>query len=105
MRITHALPRGKRAFQENRERGNILSAQSLSFMSKIHAVSLSAGSRRCPLCGSEDVLRSHRRSVVEWVILPPLLLRPFRCRQCSARHIGFFFRRRREVETTAAVVK
>jgi hypothetical protein len=24
-----------------------------------------------------------------------LLLRPFRCRQCSARHLTFFFRRRR----------
>jgi hypothetical protein len=41
------------------------------------------------------VLRSHRKGVLEWIILPPLLLRPYRCRQCSARHMGFFFRPRR----------
>jgi len=28
------------------------------------------------------------------LILPPVLLRPFRCKQCSARHFGFFFRKR-----------
>lgn len=63
-------------------------------MARIHAVSFWIGSRRCPLCGSEDVLRSHRHGVLEWTILIPLLMRPFRCRQCSARHLGFFFRRR-----------
>jgi len=40
-------------------------------------------------------LRSHRRGVLEWSILLLLLIRPFRCRQCSARHLTFFFRRRR----------
>ena len=65
------------------------------FMAKIHALSLSMGARICPLCGCKDVLRSQRRGVLEWTILLLLLLRPFRCRQCSARHAGFFFRPRR----------
>jgi len=56
-------------------------------MPKIHALTLALGARACPLCGCKDVLKSHRRGVVEWIILLPLLLRPFRCRQCSARHL------------------
>jgi hypothetical protein len=68
-------------------------------MPKIHAVSLSVSARLCPLCGCKDVLRSHRRGVLEWTIFAPLLLRPFRCRQCSARHLGFFFRPRQVKET------
>ena len=64
-------------------------------MARTHAISISLGARDCPLCGSEDVLRSHRRGVLEWTILLVLLLRPFRCRQCSARHLSFFFRKRR----------
>jgi len=75
----------------------------MGHMARIHAISLSVGSRRCPLCGSEDILRSHRRGVLEWTILIPLLVRPFRCRQCSARHLAFFFRRRRVKEVEAAV--
>ena len=63
-------------------------------MGKIHAVSLSMDARQCPLCGSKDILRSHRRGLIEWTLLL-LFLRPFRCRQCSARHLGFFFRPRR----------
>jgi hypothetical protein len=64
-------------------------------MSRTQAISLWMGARQCPLCGSKDVLRSHRRGVLEWTLLLPTLLRPFRCRQCSARHLGFFFRPRR----------
>jgi hypothetical protein len=64
-------------------------------MARTHAISLELGTRQCPLCGSEDVLRSHRRGVLEWTVLLLLLLRPFRCRQCSARHLTFFFRRHR----------
>jgi len=48
------------------------------------------------------VTRSHRRGPVDWAILPLLLLRPYRCRQCSARHIGFILRKRK-LETGAAV--
>jgi predicted Zn-ribbon and HTH transcriptional regulator len=40
---------------------------------------------------------------LEWTILLALLLRPFRCRQCSARHLGFFFRRRRVKEANTVV--
>jgi hypothetical protein len=32
-------------------------------------------------------------------------LRPFRCRQCSARHLGFFFRPRRVKETEIVAAK
>jgi hypothetical protein len=74
-------------------------------MPKTHAVSLSVGARISPLCGSDDVLRSHRRGLLEWTILLPLLLRPFRCRQCSARHLGFFFRGRRVKEAETEVAK
>jgi hypothetical protein len=63
-------------------------------MARIHAISLKMGTRACPLCGSEDVLRSHR-GILGWTVFLPTLLRPFRCRQCSARHMGFFFRKRR----------
>jgi DNA-directed RNA polymerase subunit RPC12/RpoP len=57
-------------------------------------VTLARGPRRCPFCGSSEVLRSKRRTVIEFLILPLVLLRPFRCQKCSARHIGFLFRKR-----------
>jgi len=57
-------------------------------------ISISRGPRRCPMCGSRDVLRSKRRTLVEFLILPMFLLRPFRCQKCSARHLGFLFRKR-----------
>jgi hypothetical protein len=71
-------------------------------MARTHAISLGLGARQCPLCGSEDVLRSHRRSILEWTVLLLVLLRPFRCRECSARHLTFFFRRRRLKISTGA---
>ena len=71
----------------------------INAMARTHAISLVIGARQCPLCGCKDVLRSHRSGVLEWIFLIPLLLRPFRCRQCSARHLGFFFRPRRVKET------
>jgi hypothetical protein len=67
-------------------------------MARTHAVSFWMGPRECPLCGSDDVIRSHRSGVLEWTILLLLLIRPFRCRQCSARHLTFFFRKRRKSE-------
>lgn len=75
------------------------------FMARTHAISLWVGTRQCPLCGSEDILRSHRRGVLEWTILLLLLLRPFRCRQCSARHLAFFFRRRRRKQMQRAIAE
>jgi hypothetical protein len=47
--------------------------------------------RCCPACGSLDVRRSHRRGLLEVVLLPLLLLRPFRCEDCTRRHYNFFF--------------
>ena len=61
---------------------------------KFDAITLEFGPRRCPLCGSEAVLRSRRRGLIEFLILPVLMLRPYRCRQCSARHFGFIRRPR-----------
>ena len=42
---------------------------------------------------SLDVRRSHRRGLLEMVILPLLLLRPFRCEDCTKRHYNLFFTR------------
>jgi len=47
--------------------------------------------RCCPFCENFDVRRSHRRGLLEVVVLPILLLRPFRCQGCSRRHYNFFF--------------
>jgi hypothetical protein len=57
-------------------------------------LSLSRAPRFCTSCGSGQVLRSRRRGLLEWFILPLLLLRPFRCSLCNDRHYGFFFRKR-----------
>jgi len=47
--------------------------------------------RSCPSCGSFEVRRSHRRGLFEVMILPMLLLRPFRCDDCLKRHFNLFF--------------
>jgi hypothetical protein len=60
----------------------------------IPPLSLSVGPRCCTSCGSREVQRSRRRNPLEWLILPFLLLRPFRCSLCNDRHYGFFFRKR-----------
>jgi len=49
--------------------------------------------RCCPSCRSLDVRRSHRRGLLETVILPLLLLRPFRCEDCTKRHYNLLFTR------------
>lgn len=49
--------------------------------------------RCCPSCQSLDVRRSHRRGLFEVLLLPFLLLRPFRCEDCTKRHYNFFFTR------------
>jgi len=40
-----------------------------------------------------DVRRSHRRGLLEMIILPFMLLRSFRCEDCAKRHYNFFFTR------------
>ncbi len=51
--------------------------------------------RLCPLCGSSFIYRSRPTSPSERWLLPLLLLRSFRCRNCSSRYWGFVFARRR----------
>ena len=50
--------------------------------------------RCCPRCRSNDVRRSLRRGAFEFLVLPLLLLRPFRCRICDQRYYGYVFSRR-----------
>jgi alkylhydroperoxidase family enzyme len=47
--------------------------------------------RCCPKCNSFDVRRSHRKGLLEALIQPLFLLRPFRCNACQFRHVNFFF--------------
>lgn len=49
--------------------------------------------RCCPACRSFDVRRSHRRSLLEVVVLPLVLLRPFRCEDCGKRHYNLVWTR------------
>ena len=47
---------------------------------------------RCyPVRKSLDVGHSHRRGLIGTLVLPLLLLRPFRCEDCTKRHYNFFF--------------
>src|SRR5260370_31688705 len=48
----------------------------------------------CPSCSSIEVRQSQRRSLVEIVMLPFLLVRPFRCESCSSRFYALALRRR-----------
>jgi hypothetical protein len=50
--------------------------------------------RCCPICKSKDVRRSMRRGKLESLVLPFLLLRPFRCESCDHRYYGWFFSKR-----------
>lgn len=49
--------------------------------------------RCCPACRSFDVRRSHRRSLLEVVLLPLILMRPFRCEDCGKRHYNLAWTR------------
>jgi hypothetical protein len=51
--------------------------------------------RCCPVCKSKNVARSMRRGALESLVLPLLLLRPFRCQSCDNRYYGLFLSRRR----------
>jgi hypothetical protein len=42
--------------------------------------------KSCPVCGSADVRRSHRRSSLDFA-LACVFLAPFRCRQCRVRFV------------------
>ncbi len=45
--------------------------------------------RRCQYCDSHQVARSQRRGLFETLVLPLLLIRPFRCLKCYRRYYGF----------------
>lgn len=49
--------------------------------------------RNCPYCKGRAVRRSHRRNFFEAFLLPPMLLRPFRCLDCNKRHYNAVFSR------------
>jgi hypothetical protein len=53
-----------------------------------------AAIRRCPMCASLNIHRALRRNLVERLMLRAILLRPFRCNDCSNRYYGLSFRRR-----------
>ena len=48
----------------------------------------------CPQCKSLSVHRSRRRGVFEHLVLPLMLLRPYRCWSCDRRHYGYLFLRK-----------
>jgi len=50
-----------------------------------------AGMRRCHHCRSIKLKPMERSGLFEFLILPVLLLRPFRCLACRRRHYGFVF--------------
>jgi hypothetical protein len=49
--------------------------------------------RCCPACRSFDVRRSHRRRLLEVILLPLILMRPFRCEDCGQRHYNLVWTR------------
>jgi len=59
---------------------------------------------RCPFCGSAEVRRSQRRSLIEVVLLPFLLARPFRCETCGNRFYGLTLQRRVSVLSDAKAI-
>ena len=53
--------------------------------------------RRCPSCGCGEVRRSAKKNLFEVALLPFLLARPFRCKNCNYRFYGSVFRKRVQV--------
>jgi len=51
--------------------------------------------RRCPICQSHNVARSMRRGALDYLVVPLLLLRPYRCLSCDNRYYGWILSRRR----------
>ena len=47
--------------------------------------------RNCPECHSGNVRRSVRWGILETLVLPLFMLRPFRCEKCDCRYFGLFF--------------
>jgi hypothetical protein len=47
----------------------------------------------CSLCHSDDLVRSRRREILDFVLLV-VLLRPFRCMECGSRTYAPVFAKR-----------
>ena len=58
------------------------------------------GIRECPHCRSYAIARSQRRGLLETLMLPAVLLRPFRCLKCYRRHYEFALARRNSPKPT-----
>ena len=48
----------------------------------------------CPFCQSRAISRSRRRGLIDRFILAPLMVRPYRCRDCGMRYKSFSFRKK-----------
>ena len=48
----------------------------------------------CPFCQSQAISRSRRRGLIDRLILAPLMVRPYRCRDCGMRYKSFSFRKK-----------
>jgi hypothetical protein len=48
----------------------------------------------CPACSCEDVRRSRRKNLLEYLMVAVFFLRPFRCEKCLYRFYDHVFRRR-----------
>jgi hypothetical protein len=60
--------------------------------------------RHCPSCSSIEARRSQRRNLIEVVLLPFLLVRPFRCESCGVRFYGLALQRRVSVLRDAKAI-
>ncbi len=47
----------------------------------------------CPACSADEIVPAARWEIHDFLLLPLLLLRPFRCNGCRYRFYGFFFRK------------
>jgi len=61
-------------------------------------------SHRCRECGSAHLRRSRRRNVIEALVLPLVLVRPFRCADCNTRQYGIGFHRLRRGISNAMLI-
>jgi hypothetical protein len=60
--------------------------------------------RICPRCRSLSVHRSGRRGLLEGVLLPLFVLRPYRCMNCWRRYYGFIFAKHHRARVQPSVV-
>ncbi len=54
----------------------------------------------CPACGGDRIVEARRWEIHDFLLLPLLFLRPFRCEECRYRFYGFIFRKPRAAPHT-----